>query len=75
MRCNACGKLIRGKSIVDHIIPITPENNDDPDITLNWDNLQLLCLHCHNEKTFQTKFNFDLTRRADVNIIPVVEQN
>jgi 5-methylcytosine-specific restriction protein A len=38
--------------IVDHIEEIKPENINDPDITLNHDNLQYLCLSCHNKKTF-----------------------
>ncbi|MCH4566049.1 HNH endonuclease signature motif containing protein [Bacillus sp. ES1-5] len=38
--------------IVDHIIEITPQNIDNPDITLNHENLQYLCLPCHNSKTF-----------------------
>lgn len=38
--------------IVDHIVEITPESIDNPDITLNHENLQYLCLPCHNPKTF-----------------------
>lgn len=38
--------------IVDHIIEITPENINDSYITLSHDNLQYLCLQCHNTKTF-----------------------
>jgi 5-methylcytosine-specific restriction enzyme A len=38
--------------IVDHITEITPQNINDPYITLNHDNLQYLCLPCHNKKTF-----------------------
>lgn len=38
--------------IVDHIIELTPENINDVDITLNHNNLQYLCLECHNTKTF-----------------------
>ena len=30
-----------------HKIPLTPENVTDPEITLNWDNLMLLCRECH----------------------------
>lgn len=39
--------------IVDHIVELTPENINDPNITLNHENLQYLCLVCHNVKTFQ----------------------
>ncbi len=38
--------------IVDHIEELTPENIDDPLVSLNHDNLQYLCLPCHNTKTF-----------------------
>lgn len=47
--CEWCGSP---GDIVDHIEEITEENVDDPFITFNWDNLQLLCLPCHNRKTF-----------------------
>ena len=38
--------------IVDHITELTHENINNPDIALNHDNLQYLCLSCHNKKTF-----------------------
>ena len=38
--------------IVDHIVEITSETIDNSDITLNHENLQYLCLPCHNTKTF-----------------------
>ena len=43
--CNRCGRPAR---IVHHVTPITPENIHNPDITLNWDNLEALCIECHN---------------------------
>ena len=60
MRCDMCGRLIHSKSIVDHIIEIDETNYQDESITLNEDNLQLLCLECHNTKTFQSKINLNL---------------
>lgn len=63
MRCDVCGRLIHGKSIVDHIIEIDETNYQDESITLNEDNLQLLCLECHNTKTFQSKINLNLENR------------
>lgn len=48
--CEWCGNP---GYIVDHIIELTPENISDPNITLNHDNLQYLCLSCHNTKTFK----------------------
>jgi 5-methylcytosine-specific restriction endonuclease McrA len=39
--------------IVHHIKHITPENINDPEITLNFNNLQLLC-HDHHNKIHST---------------------
>ena len=33
-----------------HKVKLTPENINDPTITLNWDNLELLCKECHDEE-------------------------
>lgn len=50
--CEEC--MARGiftpAEIVHHIIEITPENIDDPKVTLNWDNLLAVCRECHAEK-------------------------
>lgn len=47
--CEDC--LINGKytagEIVHHLINISPKNIDNPDITLNWNNLRLVCRECH----------------------------
>lgn len=45
--CEECGDY---GDQVHHIIEITPNNINDPNITLNEDNLQLLCEECHNAK-------------------------
>lgn len=45
-RCMARGLIVPGAE-VHHRIRITPENLDDPGVTLNWDNLELLCKECH----------------------------
>ncbi len=42
--CELCNKV--GEE-VHHKIPITPQNICNSEITLNWDNLQLLCRSCH----------------------------
>ena len=47
--CEIClkkGLIVPGR-IVHHKIPITPENIDDPSITLSFDNLELVCRDCH----------------------------
>lgn len=43
--CERCGEIA---VICHHKIHLTPNNIDDPDITLNWDNLKAVCLDCHN---------------------------
>jgi 5-methylcytosine-specific restriction endonuclease McrA len=44
--CERCGGVAR---IVHHKRHITPKNIGDPYITLCWDNLQALCIECHNK--------------------------
>lgn len=48
-RCLSKGLYIPGK-IVHHKILLTPENINNPDICLNWENLELLCQDCHNKE-------------------------
>lgn len=45
--CERCGKP---GDIVHHKKRITPMNIDDPEITLNHDNLECLCIDCHNRE-------------------------
>jgi len=47
--CEICGKPAE---IAHHKTKITPHNIDNPDITLNIDNLQAVCLDCHNKIHF-----------------------
>ena len=47
--CYCKGKLTVGKE-VHHIVFLTPENINDPSITLGEDNLVLLCKECHSER-------------------------
>jgi len=42
--CERCGKP---GNIVHHKKHITPANINDPDITLNFDNLKCVCQDCH----------------------------
>jgi len=35
---------------VHHKVPLTEENLRDPNITLSWDNLELLCKDCHDQE-------------------------
>lgn len=45
-RCLEKG-IIKPGEVVHHKVHISPANIDDPEITLSWDNLQLLCRECH----------------------------
>ena len=55
MRGHLCEQCLRRNvlsygEIVHHKIELTPENIDDPSITLNYRNLELLCRQCHAER-------------------------
>ena len=39
--------LYRPGEIVHHVIPLTPENIEIPEITLSFSNLRLVCRDCH----------------------------
>ena len=49
--CEVCLKkgLYRPGEIVHHIVPLTPENIENPEMTLAFSNLQLLCRDCHGK--------------------------
>nr|DAG22870.1 MAG TPA: HNH endonuclease [Caudoviricetes sp.] len=50
--CERCGKPA---VIVHHRTYITPSNINDPNITLNWNNLEALCATCHQHEHFQDR--------------------
>ena len=45
-RCKAKGLIVPAQE-VHHKIKLTPENINNPEIALNWDNLEALCKDCH----------------------------
>ena len=51
-RCLSKGLIVPG-DIVHHKCYLTPDNINDPATALNWDNLELLCLECHNKEHFK----------------------
>ena len=55
--CEECKKngIITVGDEVHHKIPLTPQNIKDPNITLNWANLELLCKDCHKKKRKTTR--------------------
>ena len=50
--CENCLKkgLYNPGVIVHHIIELTPENINDPRVSLSFDNLRLVCRKCHAEE-------------------------
>lgn len=42
-RCNELGLILHHKK------ELNPRNINNPNITLNWDNLEYLCQECHNK--------------------------
>lgn len=46
-RCEKCGAI---GTEAHHIIHLTPENVTDPEVSLNQENLMLLCNECHNKE-------------------------
>ncbi len=47
--CERCLRngIVKAGVIVHHKTHLSPENITDPDVALNWDNLELLCRDCH----------------------------
>lgn len=70
-RCRKRGLIVKG-DIVHHRTWLTPDNITDTGITLNFANLELLCMECHNvehnsKPQIRHGFKFD----ADGNIAPL----
>ena len=68
--CLARGLYTPGK-VVHHKQHITPENINDPSITLSWTNLKLLCQNCHakEHRSEAERYRFD----ENGNIIDLTE--
>lgn len=67
--CERCGA---GGKIVHHKTYLSPENIDDPDVALNWDNLELVCQTCHNQEHHDMGATEDgLTFDEDGNLVEV----
>lgn len=48
-RCLKKGLIVPGV-IVHHKVYLTPDNINDPAVSLNWNNLELLCMEHHAEE-------------------------
>lgn len=57
--CLAKG-IYKPAEIVHHKTELTPENINDPLVTLNWDNLQCVCRDCHAQIHDRAKRRYKL---------------
>lgn len=69
-RCLQEGRIVPG-DIVHHKCYLTPLNIKDPSVTLNYDNLELLCQNCHNQEHFKEKIEkrYSIGNDGKVNIL------
>ena len=71
--CEEClkkGMYVPGK-IVHHRVHLSPENISDPNVTLNWKNLKLVCQDCHaREHVTLKRYAWD----SDGNLVPPLSQ-
>lgn len=69
-RCLKRGKINPGTKEkpleAHHKIPLTDENINDPNITLNWDNLELLCKQCHDEEKKRREKRWEIGKDGKV---------
>ena len=75
--CERCLKqgLITPAEVVHHKIYLTPDNAHDPNITLNWNNLECLCRFHHEQEhtTRKKRFKVDGLGRVTAIDCPTVE--
>ncbi len=65
--CERCGNLAR---VVHHKTFLTPENINKPEVSLDWDNLEALCMNCHAKAHGKTDIcNHDLMFDFEGNLI------
>lgn len=72
--CECCLKngIYKAGEIVHHKEHITKENINDINVTLNWDNLELLCRDCHGRRHGRTKrYKVDECGRVSIKHSPL----
>lgn len=64
--CDKCGEVFTdtSKLVAHHKIEVTADNINDPRITLNPDNIGILCMRCHNAES-----NRFITKSHDIYIV------
>ena len=64
-RCLSSGAIVPAK-IVHHKQYINAENINNPDITLNYKNLEALCQDCHNKEHIKHKRRYQITEGGEL---------
>ena len=66
--CEDCLKQgkIKAGLIVHHIKPITPENITDPNVTLSFKNLRLVCQDCHAKEHHPTGMRYKFGPNGEI---------
>ena len=59
-RCPSAGVIVHHKQY------ITKDNVHDPNITLNFDNLELLCRKCHNQEHFADDIPYEFDEEGNL---------
>lgn len=65
-RCKSKGLIVAGE-IVHHKNKITPFNINDPNVTLSWNNLELLCRDCHKKEHEKEIYKRKKKKRYSIN--------
>lgn len=58
--------IIKAGEIVHHKIHLTPDNIDDENITLDWNNLELVCRECHADEHNRHKRRYKVDEFGNV---------
>lgn len=64
-RCYASG-IIRHGDTIHHKIHLTPENINDPAVTMNPENLELLCRQCHADVHRKNQLRYQVDEMGKV---------
>lgn len=59
-RCNGIGYFVH------HKIYLNAKNIHNPNITLNFDNLELLCKDCHNKEHFKEDIGYEFDEEGQL---------
>ena len=70
-KCGICQRCGRPGDIVHHKVYLTPGNINDASISLNWENLELLCIECHNQEHMTNPVTAEgVTFDSEGNVVP-----